>query len=76
MQLLPSEGLLTMVIGLLFLIIFPTDPERSSYLSKPERELAIKRIHVDQPSVRLCFLLPVGPVKQFMSVNRSESQKR
>lgn len=41
-----------MGIGIILLFIFPDDPERTKYLNERERELAIKRIYVDQPQIR------------------------
>lgn len=44
-----------MGIGIILLFIFPDDPERTKYLNERERELAIKRIYVDQPQVSSSF---------------------
>ena len=45
------EGIVTMGLGIILIFIFPDDPERSKLLTEEERELAIKRILVDQPQV-------------------------
>ncbi|KAF5346580.1 hypothetical protein D9758_013470 [Tetrapyrgos nigripes] len=46
------EGIITTGIGLILLFIFPTDPERTTMLTEEERELAKRRIFVDQPDIK------------------------
>lgn len=42
---------MTVGLGIILCFVFPTDPERTRYLTEAERELAIKRIYADQPQV-------------------------
>lgn len=46
------EGIMTVGLGIILCFVFPTDPERTRYLTEAERELAIKRIYADQPQIR------------------------
>lgn len=46
------EGIITIGIGAILVVIFPDDPERTKYLNEKERELAIKRIFIDQPQIK------------------------
>ncbi|EEB89227.1 hypothetical protein MPER_12701 [Moniliophthora perniciosa FA553] len=47
------EGIITTVIGLVLIPIFPTDPERTRILNEEERGLAIARMYADQPQVTI-----------------------
>ncbi|KAL1747009.1 major facilitator superfamily domain-containing protein [Schizophyllum fasciatum] len=45
------EGILTIACGIVMLVIFPADPERTRMLTAEERRLAIARLHADQPLI-------------------------
>ncbi|KAH8798009.1 major facilitator superfamily domain-containing protein [Flagelloscypha sp. PMI_526] len=46
------EGIITIGVGIIFIFIFPTDPETTSMFNEEERALAIARIKADQPSIK------------------------
>lgn len=46
------EGIITTVIGLILLRLFPSDPERTRLFTEEERKLAIARIYADQPQIK------------------------
>jgi hypothetical protein len=46
------EGIMTMGLGLILCVIFPTDPEKTRYFNEEERALAVKRIFADQPQIK------------------------
>ncbi|KAH8824552.1 major facilitator superfamily domain-containing protein [Flagelloscypha sp. PMI_526] len=46
------EGIITIGIGLLFIWLFPTDPETTSMLTEEERSLVLARMRADQPAIK------------------------
>ncbi|KAL1752341.1 major facilitator superfamily domain-containing protein [Schizophyllum commune] len=46
-----GKGILTAACGLVMLLIFPADSERTRMLTPAERKLAIARLYADQPSI-------------------------
>lgn len=46
-----TEGIVTIMLGIMLCFVFPTDPEKTRYLTPEERELTVRRIYVDQPQI-------------------------